>query len=37
MSNLIPKNLINTIPELYDTQDLKDPICQVKLFFEFFD
>ncbi|MCG3684021.1 DUF2958 domain-containing protein [Aliarcobacter butzleri] len=32
MSNLIPKNLINTIPELYDTQDLKDPICQIKLF-----
>ncbi|WP_226803154.1 DUF2958 domain-containing protein [Aliarcobacter butzleri] len=23
---------INTIPELYDTQDLKDPICQIKLF-----
>ena len=32
MSNLIPQNLINTIPELYDTQDLKDPICQIKLF-----
>lgn len=32
MSNLIPDDLITTIPDLYSTQDEKDPICHIKLF-----
>ena len=32
MSTLIPKEIQDTIPDLYDTEDIKDPFCQVKLF-----
>jgi len=32
MSKLIPSDLITTLPDLYSTEDEKDPICQVKLF-----
>lgn len=32
MSKLIPKELLSKIPELYDTTNTIDPICQVKLF-----
>lgn len=32
MSNLIPDDLITTIPDLYSTQDEKDPLCHIKLF-----
>ncbi|PRM88648.1 DUF2958 domain-containing protein [Aliarcobacter cryaerophilus] len=32
MSKLLTPKFINTIPNLYDTQNIKDPICQVKLF-----
>jgi len=31
--NLIPQNLINRIPKLYDTEDEGDPMVWVKLFF----
>lgn len=31
--SLIPKNLINRIPKLYDTEDQGDPTVWVKLFF----
>jgi hypothetical protein len=34
MSNLIPKDLLDTIPKLYDTEDIKDPIVHVKLFLD---
>ena len=29
---LIPKDLIIKIPNLYETENIKDPICHVKLF-----
>jgi len=29
---LIPKELQNTIPKLYETEEIKDPICYLKLF-----
>ena len=29
---LIPKNLLANIPDLYETEGTKDPICHVKLF-----
>jgi len=32
MGNLIPKEILDTIPKLYDTTDTTDPICQLKLF-----
>ena len=32
MSTLIPKEILDTLPDLYDTEDTKDPLCQVKLF-----
>jgi len=32
MSKLISKELLETIPALYSTEELKDPICQIKLF-----
>ena len=32
MSKLISKELLDTIPNLYDTEDIKDPLCHVKLF-----
>ena len=31
---LIPKELINTIPKLYETEEQNDPIAHVKLFLE---
>ena len=31
---LIPKELINTIPKLYETEAQNDPIAHVKLFLE---
>lgn len=34
MSELIPKDLINKlkIPKLYETENLSNPICKIKLF-----
>jgi hypothetical protein len=32
MSQLIPQELLNTIPDLYETEESLDPICHVKLF-----
>ena len=32
MQTLIPPELLNTLPNLYDTENEKDPICQIKLF-----
>lgn len=32
MYDLIPKNILDTLPKLYDTTDTTDPISQVKLF-----
>ena len=32
MTKLIPDDLISTIPNLYSTEDEKDPICHIKLF-----
>ena len=29
---LIPKETLKTIPNLYETQDLEDPLCHMKLF-----
>lgn len=29
---LIPQVLLHTIPDLYATEDISDPICHVKLF-----
>lgn len=31
-NNLIPKELINSIPKLYETQRSLNPICHIKLF-----
>jgi len=32
MSKLIPQELLSVIPDLYSTENSKDPICHVKLF-----
>ena len=32
MSKLIPQTLLSDIPDLYETEERSDPICQVKLF-----
>ena len=32
MSTLIKEDPFKAIPDLYDTEDLKDPLCQIKLF-----
>lgn len=32
MSKLIPQPLLSAIPDLYSTENSKDPICHVKLF-----
>ena len=32
MSKLIPLKLLSEIPDLYETENTLDPICQVKLF-----
>ena len=32
MSKLIPQTMLEVIPNLYDTEDVKDPICHIKLF-----
>lgn len=32
MGRIIPKNLLKDIPDLYETQELKNPICHIKLF-----
>lgn len=29
---LIPHELLHTIPDMYETEDVPDPICYVKLF-----
>lgn len=29
---LIPQELLHTIPDLYETEEIPDPICHVKLF-----
>ena len=32
MDNLISKEMLNSIPKLYETEDIKDPLCHIKLF-----
>jgi len=32
MSKLIPQKLLSEIPDLYETEKILDPICQIKLF-----
>jgi len=32
MDTLIQKEILDTIPDLYETERIKDPLCQVKLF-----
>ena len=32
MGKLVPQTLLSDIPDLYATEDLKDPLCYVKLF-----
>ncbi len=32
MSKLISKKLLETLPALYETEELKDPLCLIKLF-----
>ena len=32
MSVLIPKEILDTLPDLYNSTDTIDPLCQVKLF-----
>lgn len=32
MQTIIPPELLNTLPNLYDTENTKDPICHIKLF-----
>ena len=32
MQTLIPSKLLNSLPNLYDTENTKDPICHIKLF-----
>lgn len=32
MSKLIPTTLLSDIPDLYETENQKDPLCYVKLF-----
>ena len=32
MGKLIPKELLDNIPKLYETEDEKDPLCHIKLF-----
>ncbi len=32
MSKLIPQTMLEAIPNLYDTENVKDPICHIKLF-----
>ena len=32
MSKLIPQTMLEAIPNLYATEDVKDPICHIKLF-----
>lgn len=32
MSKLIPEKMLSEIPDLYETEDIKNPICHVKLF-----
>jgi len=29
---LIPKELLKTLPKLYETEDENDPLCHIKLF-----
>ena len=29
---LIPQSLLHTIPDLYETEEIPDPICHIKLF-----
>lgn len=32
MSILIPQELLEAIPDLYETEEISDPICHIKLF-----
>ena len=32
MQTLIPTELLSTLPNLYDTESQKDPVCHIKLF-----
>lgn len=29
---LIPQELLHTIPDLYETEEIRDPVCHIKLF-----
>jgi len=32
MSKLIPTSMLEAIPNLYATEEIKDPVCHIKLF-----
>lgn len=32
MENLLPKEMICNIPDIYETEKLSDPLCHIKLF-----
>ena len=32
MSNLISKEMLDKLPKLYETEDIKDPLCHIRLF-----
>ena len=32
MGKIIPQKLLSEIPDLYQTEEMLDPICQIKLF-----
>ena len=32
MQQLIPTKFLNKLPNLYDTESIKDPLCHIKLF-----
>ena len=32
MGNLIPKDLLEQVPKLYETEEISNPTCQIKLF-----
>ena len=34
MENLIPKDLLKTIPKLYETEEQNNPIVYIKLFLD---
>ncbi len=32
MGTLIPKEILATLPDLHETEEMNDPLCQIKLF-----